>query len=154
MNVRVRRLAPLVFACSAVSACVGLQGGEDHEGTGIVAASTGPAEFCDAMAHLIVLLEPGGPSSPDETRATFEEAAGWFAQARRSAPEPIAVDVGVYADAYAVYAGFLEESGYDLNVVFASDEGRDLAIDTSHTLTPKIVDHVTGECGLRFGNDG
>ncbi len=133
---------------------MGLQGGDEHDGTGTGGASADPAEFCDAMDHLIVLLEPGGPSSPNETKTTFEEAAGWFEQARRSAPEPIAADVAVYADAYREYTRFLDESGYNLDVVFATDEGRDLAIDTSHTLTPQIVDHVTGECGLSFGNDG
>lgn len=152
-NADVRLLAMLVLVCSSVSACTGLQGGEEHDGTATDGASPDPAEFCDAMSHLIVLLEPGGPSSPAETETTFEEAAGWFEQARQSAPEPIAADVAIYADAYREYTRFLDESGYDLDVVFATDEGHDLAIDTSHTLTPKIVDHVTGDCGLSFGND-
>ena len=153
VNAHVRLFAMLVLTCSAVSACVGLQGGDDHDGAGTAGASADPAEFCDAMEHLIVLLEPTESSTPSETKATFDEAAVWFEQARTSAPEEIADDVGVYADAFGAYTLFLGEVDYRLDVVFSTDEGRDLAIDTSHTLTPAIVGHVTGECGLSFGNE-
>ena len=75
MKGHVRRLAALLIVCSAAWACMGLQAGDEHDGTGTGGASADPAEFCDAMDHLIVVLEPGGPSSPNETKTTFEEAA-------------------------------------------------------------------------------
>lgn len=154
MNASNRLLVTVVLACSTLSACMGIRGGDDDDGNDGAApenASPGPDEFCDAMGHLIVLLEPTESSSPTQTKATFDEAAGWFEHARRSAPEPIAADVVAHADAYETYTRFLDESGYRLDVVFSTAEGTDLAIETSHTLTPSIVEYVTDECGLSFG---
>lgn len=142
----------VLLACSTVSSCMGIQG--EDEPNQPEGATTNPDEFCDAMGHLIVLLEPTDRSSPAEKKETFDEAAVWFEQARQSAPDPIADDVAIYADAYESYTTYLDESGYSLDVVFSTDEGTDLAIDTSHTLTPGIVDYVTGECALTFGSDG
>ena len=106
------------------------------------------------MEHLIVLLAPDGPTSPSDTETTFTEAGGWFEQARRSAPESISDDVATYATAYEDYVHFLAESGWNLDVVFSTDDGRDLAIETSHTLTAPIVDYTTNECGLTFVEPG
>ncbi len=110
-------------------------------------------EFCESMEHLIILLAPSGPTSPSETEAGFTEAAGWFDQARRSAPASISDDVATYASAYDDYLRFLEASGFNLDVVFSTTEGRALAIATSHTLTVPIVDYTTTECGLSFGDE-
>ncbi len=160
MSASARLALVVVLACSTMLACTGLQGGDEHDGpepadgAAATGVADGPAGFCDAMAHLIVLLEPGGPSSPQETKNTFQEAAKWFEQARASAPEPIAADVAIYADAYKTYTEFLDESGYRLDIVFSTTEGHDLAIETSHTLTPAIADHVIGECGLSFEGGG
>ena len=107
-------------------------------------------EFCESMEHLIVLLAPDGPTSPSDTEATFTEAGGWFEQARRSAPQSVSEEVAAYATAYDNYVHFLAESGWNLDVVFSTDEGHDLAIETSHTLTVPIVDYTTNECGLSF----
>ncbi len=104
------------------------------------------------MAHLIVLLEPTESSSPTETQKTFEEAAIWFEQAGDAAPASIASDVTTYVDAFAEYTQYLADVDYRLDVVFSTQEGTDLAVDTSHTLTPAIVGHVTDECGLSFGD--
>ena len=48
---------------------------------------------------------------------------------------------------------YLSTVDFNLDVVFSSPEGKQLAIDTSHTLTPAIVEHVIGECGLSFGDE-
>ena len=117
--------------------------------------TTNPADtaFCDAMAHLIGLLAPTENSSPDATRATFAEAAGWFERANDAAPAAIADDFASYKAAYDGYVHYLSTVDFNLDVVFSTPEGKQLAIDTSHTLTPAIVEHVVGECGLSFGDE-
>jgi hypothetical protein len=143
-------LATLVLA---LNACTGLQGGsEPHDGGSGESTVASGDEFCEAMAHLIVLLEPTDSSSPSETQTTFEEATTWFEQAGEVAPAEIASDVTTYVDAYAEYTQYLEDVDYRLDVVFSTQEGTDLAINTSHTLTPAIVGYVTDECGLSFGD--
>ena len=147
------RLLGALVATAALSlaSCTGLQGGEPHDDGGESTAASGD-QFCEAMAHLIVLLEPTESSSPTETQKTFEEAAIWFEQAGDAAPASIASDVTAYVDAFAEYTQYLADVDYRLDVVFSTQEGTDLAIDTSHTLTPAIVGHVTDECGLSFGD--
>jgi hypothetical protein len=110
-------------------------------------------EFCDAMSHLVVLLAPSGPTSPHDTEATFTEAATWFAQADGAAPDELAADFHHYAAAYDEYTHYLSTVGFNLDAVFATPEGEQLAIDTSHTMTPTIVEYVTGTCGLSFGEE-
>lgn len=120
--------------------------------TGTAANST-DGGFCEAMAHLIGLLAPTDDSSPDETKATFAEAAGWFEQANSAAPAAIAGDFAAYKTAYDEYVHYLSTVDFNLDAVFSTPVGKRLAIDTSHTLTPPIVDHVVGECGLSFGDE-
>ena len=117
------------------------------------ATSPTDGEFCDAMSHLIVLLAPAGNTSPDATKAAFAEAAGWFEKANRAAPATIAADFAAYKTAYDEYVHYLSTVGFNLDAVFSTPEGRKLAIDTSHTLTPAIVDHVVSECHLSFGDE-
>ncbi len=102
------------------------------------------------MAQLIVLLEPVGRWTPRD-EGNFDEAAVCFEQARRAAPERIAAVVVAYAAAHDDYIDFLDESGYDLDAVFNTPEGKRLAIDTSHSFTVTIVDYATDNCGLEFG---
>jgi hypothetical protein len=63
----------------------------------------------------------------------------------------IAADVEAYAAAYDRYVDLLIESGYDLDVVFSTQQGSDLAIETSHALTPAMVGYLTGDCRLSLG---
>ena len=145
-------VALLAAAELSLTACTGLQGGEPHDDGNAESTAASGDEFCEAMSHLIVLLEPTDSSSPSETQKTFEEATTWFEQAGGAAPESIASDVATYVDAYAVYTQYLDDVGYRLDEVFSTEEGTDLAIDTSHTLTPAIVGYVTDECELSFGD--
>jgi hypothetical protein len=140
----------LVIACGVLIAC------GDSDGSSAAVDTTAPRsdrEFCESMEHLIALLAPSGPTSPQDTEAAFTEAADWFDQARRSAPASISADVATYASAYDDYVRFLADSGFNLDVVFSTTEGRDLAIETSHTLTVPIVEYTTNECGLSFDDE-
>jgi hypothetical protein len=142
--------AALVIAGGVLIAC------GDSDGSSEAVDTTAPRsdrEFCESMEYLIALLAPSGPTSPQETEAAFTEAAGWFDQARRSAPASISEDVATYESAYDDYVQFLADSGFNLDVVFSTTEGRDLAIETSHTLTVPIVEYTTNECGLSFGDE-
>jgi hypothetical protein len=121
--------------------------------TAIAGAASTSGGFCEAMANLIVLLAPTESSSPAATRDTFTAATRWLAQADAAAPSAIADDVAGYRAAYDDFAEFLATVDFDLNQVFSTPEGRQLAIDTSHTLTPAIVEHTVDECGLSFGDE-
>ncbi len=158
MRPHLRLVAVSVALCATIAAC----GDSENAGTNTVAA-TNPAAgtaanptdggFCEAMGHLIVLLAPTDDSSPDETKATFAEAGGWFEQANSAAPAAIAGDFAAYKTAYDEYVHYLSTVDFNLDRVFSTPEGKQLAIDTSHTLTPAIVEHVIGECGLSFGDE-
>ena len=152
MRPRSSLVAVSVALCATVTAC----GDENNAGT---AAATGTAAdptdggFCEAMARLIVLLSPTGDSSPTQTEVIFTEAAGWFEQANSAAPAAIASDVATYKTAYDEYASYLSTVGFNLDTVFSTPEGTQRAIDTSHTLTPAIVEYTIEECGLSFGDE-
>ncbi len=151
-----RHLGVIVGAVVASLALTGCSSSSSETSTAVgePAAAGLDEEFCESMEHLITLLAPSESTSPSETEATFTEAAGWIEQARRSAPPSIADDVDTYALAYDEYIRYLGVVGYDLDVVFSTDEGSDLAIATSHTMTVPIVDYATIECGLSFGVEG
>ena len=147
------RLLVAVLAASALvlNACTGLQGGsEPHDDGSSESTVASEDRFCDAMAHLIVLLEPTGSSSPTEARATFDEAATWFEQAGDAAPAAISSDVATYVAAFAKCNEFFDEVDRRLDIVFSTPGGHDLAIETSHALTPAIFGYATDECGLSF----
>ena len=52
MSAHARLVVAVLLACSTVSACTGLQGGDEHDGNDPAGAAVGPTDFCDAMAHL------------------------------------------------------------------------------------------------------
>jgi len=163
MRSSARRTVAAAVIILAVAACGDSDTDTDLTGAGAgIDTTTQPArspegttggEFCEAMAHLIVLLAPSGPTSPDETQAIFTEAATWFARAEGAAPDELAADFRNYAAAYDEYTNYLSTVDFNLDAVFATPEGQQLAIDTSHTMTPTIVRYVTGTCGLSFGEE-
>jgi len=141
----------LVVTGGAVAACG--SSGNAVDRTAPPATSGGvrsEAAFCEGMGHLIRLLAPQDTSSPAETEAQFSEAAGWFDQANRNAPADIAEDFAAYAAAYDEYTHYLSTVGFNLDTVFSTQKGTDLAIDTSHTITPALVQHAEQQCGLSF----
>lgn len=158
MRSQLRLVAGSLALCSALVACGHTNSASPDTvaaatpANGTAAKSAGTA-FCEAMSHLIVLLAPTDDSSPDATKAAFAEAAGWFEQANTAAPAAIADDFSAYKTAYDQYVHYLSTVGFNLDAVFSTPEGKHLAIDTSHTLTPAIVQHVVGDCSLSFGDE-
>lgn len=143
--------AVLAMAALALASCS--SDGSIESATSADSTSSPGGDFCDAMSHLIVLLSPTEASSPSGTRSTFQQASTWFEQAQRTAPASISDDVAAYGSAYSEYTAFLDDNGYNLDLVFSTDEGRDLALETSHSLTEPIVDYTITECGLSFGDE-
>ena len=133
MRPRLRLVVVSVVLCATTGAC----GDNENAGTNTAAATaaTGTAAnpteggFCEAMAHLIVLLSP------------------------TDAPAAIAGDVAAYKTAYDEYVRYLSTVDFNLNIVFSTPQGTQLAIDTSHTLTPAIVQYAVDDCGLSFGDE-
>lgn len=90
---------------------------------------------------------------PDGDQGDLHQAAGWFEQANTAAPAAIAGDVAAYKTAYDEYVRYLSTVDFNLNIVFSTPQGTQLAIDTSHTLTPAIVQYAVDDCGLSFGDE-
>jgi hypothetical protein len=150
--VNVRRLAAAIAPVIIVATSCGTSHGTGAATTNAPTTVATTVAFCEAMDHLIALLgRQETRTPPAQVRRTFEDALPWFEQAQRNAPNVLAGDVDAYKTAYDdEYVHYLRESGFNLDVVFSTPQGQQLAVDTSHTLTPAIVDYVIGECGLSF----
>ncbi len=71
--------------------------------------------------------------------------------AKRRSPLPWGIGFGV---TMAVVALLIHSTvDFNLNIVFSTPQGTQLAIDTSHTLTPAIVQYAVDDCGLSFGDE-
>lgn len=135
-----RRVA-ILFILGLLAAC-----GDD----GTTAGAGG--KFCDAMERVSTLLEPNtGSTAPEGVEARYRELSRQLDQAEQTAPSAIEGDVAIFAAAIDDYATALAGVGYDLDTVYSTPEGVQLAEDTSHALTPAVVDHLTGRCGLDLG---
>jgi hypothetical protein len=114
-------------------------------------ATNGPT-FCGTMHQVTDLLEPKTRSTtPEGTKARYDSLSTLLAQAKESAPPALADDVATFATAIHGFATALAKVGYQLDAIFKTPEGVTLAADTSHALTPAIVDELTGPCGLDLG---
>lgn len=147
-------LVAFVAVCTTMTACGGSDTATENRepGAGVAREETNSA-FCEGMGHLIELLAPQEVSSPAETEAALTESAGWFAQADRNAPAEIAAEFAAYRAANDEYAHYVSTVGYNLDTVFSTRAGTDLAIATSHTLTPAIVEYTETQCGLSFDDE-
>ncbi len=109
------------------------------------------AAFCNAMEQVAALMEPDNGSTPPGVRADFDMVVALLDQAEQSAPAAIRDDVASFAGAIDDYVGALAAVDFDLAAIFSTAEGTQLAEDTSHALTPDIVHHMTGTCGITLG---
>ncbi len=88
------------------------------------------------------------PTPPAEVRASFGEVVTLLDQAERTAPSELRGDVVRYATAIDDYVAALAAVDFDLVAIFSTPEGTQLAQDTSHALTPDMVNHMSGPCGI------
>lgn len=116
-----------------------------------VTGAAADTEFCKILAEASALLEPDPADSeppPEETKAEFDAIAALLAQAQVAAPPTLTADVATFASAIDKYRAALADVGYNLGAIYSTPEGIALANDTSHTLSPAIVRHMTGPCGI------
>ncbi len=112
----------------------------------------GEDAFCAAMEQVTTRMEPNtGPTPPGEVEANFDEVVTLLDQAEGTAPSELSGDVARFATAIDDYVAALVAVDFDLDAIFATPEGAQLAQDTSHALTPDIINHMTGPCGIILG---
>ncbi len=115
-------------------------------------AGDGEDAFCGAMEQVTTRMEPNtAPTPPAEVEASFGEVVTLLDQAERSAPSELSGDVARFATAIDDYVAALAAVDFDLDAIFNTPEGLELAQDTSHALTPDIINHLTGPCGISLG---
>lgn len=108
-------------------------------------------QFCTIMSEASALLEPDPPGyepPPAETKADFDTIASLLAQAEVAAPTPLGADIGTFSTAIDTYRAALAEVGYNLGAIYSMPAGIALANDTSHALSPAVVRHLIGPCGI------
>ncbi len=112
----------------------------------------GEEAFCAAMEQVTTQMEPSTEStSPGEVEASFGEVVTLLDKAERTAPLDLRGDVSRFATAIDDYVAALDAVEFDLDAIFSTAEGVELAEDTSHALTPDIINHLTGPCGIGLG---
>jgi len=108
--------------------------------------------FCAAMEQVTTRMEPSTePTSPGEVEASFGEVVTLLDKAERTAPSELSGDVARFATAIDDYVAALDAVDFDLDAIFSTPEGVELAQDTSHALTPDIINHLTGPCDISLG---
>ena len=119
--------------------------------TGRATATSDPS-FCPTMKQVTDLLDPqDGSTTPEATKARYDSLSTLLNAATRSAPPALTADVASFATAIHGFATALADVGYQLDAIFQTPAGVTLAADTSHALTPAIVDELTGRCSLDLG---
>lgn len=106
--------------------------------------------FCSAMEGVALRMarDTNTPTPPHALRIDFDEVVTLLDQAEEHAPAAISDDVAAFAAAIDHYVVALADADYDLDVIFSTPEGTRLAEDTSHALTPDVINHMTGPCGI------
>lgn len=130
---------PAIAACctiALVSAC----GGDE---------SVTERSFCESMEQTTHLLEPQTASTTRaDTRERYLALEAVLERAQRNAPAPLRDDVVTFATAINRFATALATVDYDIDDFFSTPAGVQLGEETSHALTPALVGHLTGPCGV------
>lgn len=136
---RTARTIPAIAACctiALVSAC-----GADESVT--------ERSFCDSMEQATRLLEPQtAPTTRQDTRERYVELEAVLLAAQRAAPPALDADIVTFAAAIDRFATALAAVDHDIDELFSTPAGIQLAEKTSHALTPTLIGHLTGPCGL------
>ena len=106
--------------------------------------------FCSAMEGVAARMarDTDTPTQPQALRVDFDEIVTLLDQAQEHAPAALSDDIAIFAAAIDHYVVALADADYDLDVIFSTPEGTRLAEDTSHALTPDVINHMTGPCGI------
>ena len=109
--------------------------------------------FCSAMEGVAARMARATdtPTPPQALRVEFDEVVTLLDKAEEHAPTAISDDIAALAAAIDHYVVALADADYNLDVIFSTPEGTRLAEDTSHALTPDVINHMTGPCGVTFG---
>jgi hypothetical protein len=135
------RLGATLLALTLTLVACGRSGGTDTEDA-----------FCPVMEQVATRMAPSAePTPPAEVETSFGEVVTLLDQAERTAPSELRGDVTRYAAAIDDYVVALAAVDFDLDAIFSTPEGAQLAQDTSHALTPEIVNYMTGPCGISLG---
>jgi hypothetical protein len=113
---------------------------------------TADTEFCKIMTEASSLLEPDPPNAqpaPARTKREFDAIAALLAKAEAASPRALTADITTFAKAIDKYRAALADAGYNLGVIYSTPEGIALANDTSHALSPAVVQHMTGACAIK-----
>lgn len=147
MSSQARLFAAVVTLALALAGCG--HPGTNGRNSADTATDTEQA-FCSAMGGVAVRIARGAETTtpPDDLRVDFGEVVALLDQAEEQAPEAISDDVAAFAAAIDRYVVALADADYDLDVIFSTPEGTQLAVETSHALTRDVVNHMTGSCGI------
>ena len=106
--------------------------------------------FCSALEGVAARMAPGTdtPTPPDALRVEFGELVTLLDEAEEHAPAAISNDITAFAVAIDHYVVALADADYNLDVIYSTPEGTRLAEDTSHALTPDVINHMIGPCGI------
>ena len=106
--------------------------------------------FCSAMEGVAARMARNTESitPPNALRSDFNEIVTLLDQAEEHAPAAIRDDITALATAIDHYVVALADADYNLDVIFSTPEGTRLAENTSHALTPDVINHMTGPCGI------
>lgn len=105
--------------------------------------------FCDSMEQATRLLEPQtAPTTRQDTRERYVELEAILDRAQRDAPVTLRADVATFATAIDRFATALAAVDHDLDDLFSTPAGVQLGEKTSHALTPALLGHLTGPCGV------
>lgn len=107
--------------------------------------------FCDSMERITELLEPQTalPTRQD-TRERYVEVVAVLDAAQRDAPAALKADVTTFATAIDRFTAALAALDHDIDALFRTRAGVQLGEETSHALTPAIVEHLSSSCELAF----
>lgn len=113
--------------------------------------SASDTEFCRILTETSTLLEPdpaGTEPPPEQTKGEFDTIAALLARAEVAAPPSLSADIATFATAIDTYREALADVGYNVGAIYSTPQGIALANDTSHALSPAVVRHMTGPCGI------
>jgi hypothetical protein len=98
-------------------------------------------------------LEPEtAPRTPSARQTQYVQLAALLDQAQGAVPQRLHDDLARFTLAIDAFAAALAKVDYNLDAIYSTPNGVRLAADTSHALSPRLVEQITGPCGLAPNN--